>query len=321
MQAAPSTRVRATPVCATVVVDVAKPPLLFDPNKLYFDQAQERQSRHRDGCRRGSQSNGTRVKQWTFNATDPAEQFYILDNGNNTWRIAMKDNKNQCVDNPANQVVDSTKLQMWQCMNNDVWQQWVITADASGANTFQLKNVGSNLYLDQPGSSPTSTSRCRSTPRTVPTRRSGSSPRRCERPALVSALAHRFLDWRRLGSAGRKAPCSVQSSPLALELRLCVEGFAFDSGGLVLIERRDQPFDPPGRAVDPSSSSSGSAGFRRIGIVAARMVARRRVPPLTKRVALASSLSECAADRARASLSLILSSWPRNDRMATATTA
>ena len=75
----------------------------------------------------------------------------------------MKDNKNQYVDNPANQAVDGTKLQMWQCMNNDVWQQWVITPDASGANTFQLKNVGSNLYLDQPASmGRPSISRCRS---------------------------------------------------------------------------------------------------------------------------------------------------------------
>ena len=143
---------RDTGVRDAVVVDVAKPPLLFDPNKLYFIKPKNGSPGIAMDVDQNSQTNGTRVKQWTFNATDAAVQFYILDNGNNTWRIAMKDNKNQCVDNPANQAVDGTKLQMWQCMNNDVWQQWVITPDASGANTFQLKNVGSNLYLDQPAS-------------------------------------------------------------------------------------------------------------------------------------------------------------------------
>jgi len=143
---------RDTGVRDAVVVDVAKPPLLFDPNKLYFIKPKNGSPGIAMDVDQNSQTNGARVKQWTFNATDAAVQFYILDNGNNTWRIAMKDNKNQCVDNPANQTVDGTKLQMWQCMNNDVWQQWVITPDASGANTFQLKNVGSNLYLDQPAS-------------------------------------------------------------------------------------------------------------------------------------------------------------------------
>ena len=143
---------RDTGVRDAVVVDVAKPPLLFDPNKLYFIKPKNGSPGIAMDVDQNSQTNGARVKQWTFNATDAAVQFYILDNGNNTWRIAMKDNKNQCVDNPANQAVDGTKLQMWQCMNNDVWQQWVITPDASGANTFQLKNVGSNLYLDQPAS-------------------------------------------------------------------------------------------------------------------------------------------------------------------------
>jgi hypothetical protein len=135
------------------VVDVVKPPLLFDPNKLYFIKPKNGSPGIAMDVDQNSQTNGARVKQWTFNASDAAEQFYILDNGNQTWRIAMKDNKNQCVDNPANQVVDGTKLQMWQCMNNDVWQQWTITPDASGANTFQLRNMGSMLYLDQPGSS------------------------------------------------------------------------------------------------------------------------------------------------------------------------
>jgi Ricin-type beta-trefoil lectin domain-like len=144
---------RDTGVRDVVVVDVAKPPLLFDPNKLYFIKPKNGSPGIAMDVDLNSQTNGARVKQWTFSATDNAEQFYILDNGNNTWRIAMKDNKNQCVDNPANQVVDGTKLQMWQCMNNDVWQQWTITPDASGANTFQLRNMGSMLYLDQPGSS------------------------------------------------------------------------------------------------------------------------------------------------------------------------
>jgi hypothetical protein len=135
------------------VIDVSKPPLLFDPGKLYFIKPKNGSPGIAMDVDLDSQSNGARVKQWTFSATDNAEQFAILDNGNNTWRIAMKDNRNQCVDNPANQVVDSTKLQMWQCLNNDIWQQWVITPDPSGASTFQLKNVGSNLYLDQPGSS------------------------------------------------------------------------------------------------------------------------------------------------------------------------
>jgi len=145
---------RDTGVRDRSVVDIVQPPvLLFDPAKLYFIKPKNGSPGIAMDVDLNSQANGARVKQWTFSAGDNAEQFYILDNGNMTWHIAMKDNKNQCVDNPANQTVDGTKLQMWQCMANDVWQQWVITADASGASTFQLKNVGSNLYLDQPGSS------------------------------------------------------------------------------------------------------------------------------------------------------------------------
>lgn len=136
----------------TSVVDVVKPPLLFDPNKLYFIKPKNGSPGIAMDVDQDSQTNGARVKQWTFNATDAAVQFYILDNGNDTWHIAMKDNKNQCVDNPANQTADGTKLQMWQCMSNDIWQQWVITPDPSGANTFQLENVGSSRYLDQPAS-------------------------------------------------------------------------------------------------------------------------------------------------------------------------
>jgi Ricin-type beta-trefoil lectin domain-like len=146
---------RDTGVRDTFVVDVVKPPLLFDPNKLYFIKPKNGSPGIAMDVDQNSQANGARVKQWTFNANDAAVQFYILDNGNSTWRIAMKDNKNQCVDNPANQTVDGTKLQMWQCMNNDVWQQWVVTTDASGADTYQLKNVGSAKYLDQPGSATT----------------------------------------------------------------------------------------------------------------------------------------------------------------------
>lgn len=136
-----------------VAVDVAKPPpLLFDPAKLYFIKPTNGSPGIAMDVDQNSQTNGARVKQWTFSAGDNAEQFHILDNGNKTWRVAMKDNQNQCLDNPGNQTTDGTKLQMWQCMSNDVWQEWDIVPDASAANTFQLKNVGSNLLLDEPAS-------------------------------------------------------------------------------------------------------------------------------------------------------------------------
>src|SRR5665213_1689146 len=46
---------------------------------------------------------------------------------------------------------NGTKVRVWDCVSNDPWQQWMITADMSTGSAY-LKNVGSGKCLDDSGS-------------------------------------------------------------------------------------------------------------------------------------------------------------------------
>ena len=98
----------------------------------------------------GSFSNGTVVHQYRYVGTN---KLGIADSGagNGSYKIFFWDNPGKCLDNPASQTGNGTRIRIYDCLGNDVWQQWMIGVDnATGAAT--LKNVGSGKCLDDTGS-------------------------------------------------------------------------------------------------------------------------------------------------------------------------
>jgi hypothetical protein len=123
---------------------------IFDKGYLYHLQPMNANGAVELDVAAGGTSNGTALQQWTSSSVD-SQKFQILDNGNGTWRLAMK-GTGKCVDNPGGQTANGTRMQIWDCMSGDIWQQWVITPDVpTGAFTF--RNVGSGRCLDEPGGS------------------------------------------------------------------------------------------------------------------------------------------------------------------------
>jgi hypothetical protein len=94
----------------------------------------------------GNYSNGTPLIQWRFAG---GNKFHISDSGagNGSYRISSWESPTKCLDNPGGQTANGTHLQFWDCFSNDVWQQWMISVDASTGSAF-LKNVGSGKCLD-----------------------------------------------------------------------------------------------------------------------------------------------------------------------------
>ncbi len=104
----------------------------------------------------GSYSNGTVVHQYRYVGTN---KLGLVDSGagNGSYKIFFWDNPSKCLDNPGGQTANGTRVQIYDCMSNDVWQQWMIGVDsATGAAT--LKNVGSGKCLDDTGSTAAGTS-------------------------------------------------------------------------------------------------------------------------------------------------------------------
>jgi hypothetical protein len=98
----------------------------------------------------GNFNNGTVVHQFRYVGTN---KLGLADSGagNGSYKIFFWDNPGKCLDNPGSQTANGTKVQIYDCTSNNVWQQWMIGVDAAtGAAT--IKNVGSANCLDDNGS-------------------------------------------------------------------------------------------------------------------------------------------------------------------------
>jgi hypothetical protein len=95
----------------------------------------------------GNYSNGNHVQSWRYVRSN---KIGLKDNGNGTYTLYFVENPTKCVDNPGGQTASGVNLQVWDCINGDVWQQWTISANSfTGAAMF--KNVGSGKCFDDSG--------------------------------------------------------------------------------------------------------------------------------------------------------------------------
>ena len=94
----------------------------------------------------GNYVNGNPLVQWRYMARN---KLRIVDSGagNGSFKISFWENQANCLDNPGSQTANGTPVQIYDCLGNDPWQQWMISVDMATSAAY-LKNVGSGKCLD-----------------------------------------------------------------------------------------------------------------------------------------------------------------------------